>query len=370
MDNLIRVGVIGTSFYSDKMHLTSLKSHPRARIEAVCGRNRERAEEIAAKYEVPKVFTDFREMIESGSLDAVVIATPEDMHYEMTMAALDAGLHVLCEKALARTGREAGAMYRAARDAGVKHMVAFTYRWFPCYRYLAQLIAEGYVGRIFDISIQFWSWHGRDGKMPWRFDARRSNGALSDLGSHMIDLARWLAGDIAEVTATLSVCMERTRSDGTSDDPANDTAVLAVRFADGATGSIAVSAASVEADRVQEQRVTIHGVKGTLECIYSMQGTDWSAGRMFTPFEILGVKAGGRFESLTVPESIWGKADRSNMILGQFTESQGARGFVDAIIENRPAAPGFDAGYAAQRVIDAALESDRSGRWVKVSPAE
>ena len=367
----VRVGVIGTSWYADGMHIAGLKSHPHARVKAICGRNRDRAEVIAGKYDIPKVFTDYKKMIAEGGLDAVVIATPEDLHYEMTMVALEAGLHVLCEKALALTGREASVMYRRARDAGVKHMTPFTYRWFPCYRYLKQLVDDGYLGRLFAISIEYWSGHGRDVKMPWRFDGRRSNGALSDLGSHMVDLARWLAGDITEVSAALAACMERQREDGTSDEPANDSAVLALRFAGGATGSIALSAVSVEADRLQEQRVILRGADGTLECVYSMEGTDLSAGLARTPFEIRGAKAGDeRFGTLVVPDSIWGTADRTNMFSGTYTESHGARGFIDAIVEGRPANPGFDAGYAAQLVIDAALESDRNHRWVCVAPAE
>ena len=140
MPERVRVGVIGTSWYADMMHLPNLKSHPRAELAAICGRNRERAEEMARKYEIPRVFTDYRELIEEGDLDAVVVATPDDLHHPMTMAALDAGLHVLCEKPMALNAGQAGEMYDKAEAAGVKHMVFFTYRWWPSYRYLKQLV--------------------------------------------------------------------------------------------------------------------------------------------------------------------------------------------------------------------------------------
>src|SRR5262245_3793179 len=97
----IRVGVVGTSWYADLMHLPNLASHPRAELSAICGRDRNRAQEMATKYAIPHVFTDYRDMIAQGGLQALVVAIPDDLHYLVTMDALDAGLHVLCEKPLA-----------------------------------------------------------------------------------------------------------------------------------------------------------------------------------------------------------------------------------------------------------------------------
>jgi predicted dehydrogenase len=100
MAEKVRVGVVGTSWFADGFHLPNLASHPRAKITAICGRTRERAEALATKYTIPHVFTDYHAMIASGTLDALVVVTPDALHYPITMAALDAGLHVLCEKAL------------------------------------------------------------------------------------------------------------------------------------------------------------------------------------------------------------------------------------------------------------------------------
>ena len=123
MTEKVRVGVIGTSGYADIAHLPRVKSHPGAELAAICGRNRARAEEMAGKYGIPLVFTDYRNMIEKGALDALIVSTPDDLHYPMTMDALDAGLHVLCEKPLALNRTEAKQMYEKAEGAGVKHMV-------------------------------------------------------------------------------------------------------------------------------------------------------------------------------------------------------------------------------------------------------
>jgi predicted dehydrogenase len=96
---------------------------------AICGRNRERAEEMAHKYAIPTVFTDYHELIDKGHVQALVVATPDDLHYPITMAALDAGLHVLCEKPMALTVKQAREMTEKAEKVGVKHMVLFTNRW-------------------------------------------------------------------------------------------------------------------------------------------------------------------------------------------------------------------------------------------------
>ena len=200
MPEQIRVGIIGTSHWADMMHLPCLKSHPHAHIAAICGRNRDRANEMAKKYEIPSVFTDYREMIEKGSLQAIVIATPEDLHYPMTMNALNAGLHVMCEKPLAFNAKQAKEMYEKAESIGVKHMVMFTHRWWPHIEYLKKLIDDDYLGRCYHCDIRLLHDCARDTQYRWKFDRNRSNGVLGGLGSHMIDWARLFVGNIARVS--------------------------------------------------------------------------------------------------------------------------------------------------------------------------
>jgi predicted dehydrogenase len=89
-----------------------------AQVVALCGRDRERAQPLAAKFAIPAIYTDYRQLFDEAQLDAVVISTPDDMHYEMVMAAFDAGFHVLCEKPLATNGAQAKAMLERAEAAG------------------------------------------------------------------------------------------------------------------------------------------------------------------------------------------------------------------------------------------------------------
>jgi predicted dehydrogenase len=357
MSDRVRVGVVGTSWFADLMHLPNLKSHARAELSAICGRSRTRAEELAAKYAIPHVFTDYREMIAHGNLQALIVVTPDDLHYPITMAALDARLHVLCEKPLALHAAHARAMYEKAEAVGVKHMVFFTYRWLPIYRYVRQLLDQGYLGRCFHCHIRYVGDYGRAGQYGWRFDKQRSNGILGDLGSHMVDLARWYVGDIAQVCGQFTTFVERPGLNGQHLDPANDAALVAVQFVNGAQGMIQVSAVAHVGERGQEQHVVLHGEEGTLEVNFTFAGA-----------EIRGVHGGEKqFRSLTIPDELWGDVDRNNLLDPFLKQSIGTRLFIDAIIEDRPAVPTFYDGYQAQVVIDAAIESQERGQWVTIT---
>src|SRR5215212_5970412 len=182
MSHPLRVGGVGTSWWADWMHLPSLKSHPDVQLSAICGRDRARAEAMATKYGIPQVFTDYRDLIEQGNLQALIVSVPDDLHYAITIDALAAGLHVLCEKPLASNAKQAREMYEKAEMASVKHMVLYTYRWLPQYQYLHELAAQGFLGRCYQADLHFRMDYGRDGRYKWRFDRRRANGVLGDLG--------------------------------------------------------------------------------------------------------------------------------------------------------------------------------------------
>lgn len=358
----VRLGIVGTSWWADMALLPALSAHPRAEVVALCGRTRERAEEMAGKYGVPTVFTDYHEMYERAGLDAAVVASPDDLHYAVTMDALDAGLHVLCEKPMALTLADAQSMLNKAEAANVKHMVNFTQRSVPATQYMKELIDGGYLGQPYECALAFIAGYGRDGEYGWWSDRRRANGVLGDLGSHIADLACWLVGDVAEVSALLDTFIARPGPDGGALDPANDAATLALRFANGAQGTIQVSAVAHLGDRGMQQQVSIYGAQGTLEAEFSFSG-GW---------ELRGARGGEpQIRPLPIPERIVGQVDPTQPPLDQLihrwlTQSIGPRAFIDAIVEDCPAAPSFADGVKAQAVIEAALRSAGTGCAVAV----
>jgi predicted dehydrogenase len=362
MPEQLRIGMIGTSRWADISHLPCLKSHSRARLNAICGRNRDRAEEMAAKYQIPHVFTDYREMIEKGDLQAVVVSAPDDLHYPMTMEALDAGLHVLCEKPLAVNTRQAEEMWEKAEAKGLKHMIYFTNRWVPHYRYLKKLIDEGYIGRPFHCHFHYFAGYGRKpSPSRWRFDRQRGIGILGDLGSHLVDLARWYIGDIARVSGSLATFVEQSDDESQFLDSANNSALLAIEFVNETHGVLHASAAAVVGDAGQTRRVILQGESGTLEADYSFKGDT-----------IRGIRYGeNEPKLLPVPDDFFGDIDRNQPLLSQLgeiftTQSVGDRQFIDAILEDQPASPNFYDGLQVQKVLDAAIVSHAKGTRIEL----
>jgi predicted dehydrogenase len=355
MGEKVRVGVVGTSGYADWMHLPNLKSHPRAEIVALCGRNRDRADEMAGKYAIPHVFTDYRAMLEKGGLEAVVIAAPDDLHYPITLEALNAGLHILCEKPMALTAEQGREMLARAEAARVKHMIFFTLRGSPWHRYLRELIEEGYIGRCYHCHIEHMMGFGRNGLRGWVFDSRRSLGVLGALGSHAIDTARWLVGDMTRVNAHLTTFRSAPDLEG-SPEPANASALLTVEFMDGAQGTLHASAMAHVGERTVVQKVMLYGEAGTLEAEFSFLGGKIHGARQDEP----------GLQPLPVPDRFWGEADKNDFTDVFRKQPVGDRLFIDAILEDRPVTPDFYDGLKVQEVIDAAIESDRTGQWISL----
>ncbi len=377
MQEQLRVGVIGASWYSDLRHLPALRSHPRAQTVAICDIDRDRAREMARKYDIRLVSSDYREVIDKGNLDALLVVTPDDTHHAITMAALDAGLHVLCEKPLAHNAQQAREMYDRAETAGVKHMTFFTFRWVPHYRYLKELVEEGYIGRCFDCHICLLTGSGRSGGYSWRYDRKHGNGTLSELGAHMIDLARWLVGDVARVSAHLHMFFDRPGAVGGVLDPTNDSAMLAIELVNGTQGLMQLSQLAYIGTRGMDQRITLHGESGTLEARATFRGAEirgarasepgeLEAGDTFAIAELSGERDGEEeFRLLPIPDRILAGVDEANPyhVISQF---RGDYLFIDSILEDRPISPSFYDGLKAQEVIDAAKESHKTGRWVSL----
>jgi predicted dehydrogenase len=355
--------MIGTSWYADSLHLPSLTSRPNAVVTAICGRNQARAGEMARKFDIPNVYSDYRQLIESGLVDAVVIATPDALHPAMTLAAVDAGLHVVCEKPLALNAADARAMAQRADAAGVKHMTFFTLRWFQHTQFVKELVDAGVVGNRSHCQISYVHGNGRDSRYRWRLDGARANGILGDLGSHLIDLARWLNGDIVRVAANLGSFVQHFHEDGSPVTPTNDAALLNVEFANGSQGMIHTSAVAYTGGRGLEQHIVLYGDKGTVEADFSFGNFGGEAAQMAVRAASL---PEGRFADLAIPAHIWGDVpqDQHTEVFNRMPA--GDRYFIDCILQDRPVTPSLWDGVAVQEVIEAAILSHRNGQWVNV----
>jgi predicted dehydrogenase len=352
----VRVGLIGTSWWSEAMYLPALADHPIGKITALAGRDAARARQVAARWGVDTTFDTAEELIGSGSVDAVIVASSNASHHPLSRAAIDRGLHVLCEKPLGLDAAEATDLADAAARAGIVTMTPFTYRWMPVNQQLRRHVEEGYVGSPYHMAARYYTGYARGGEYEWRFDrGEAGSGVLGDLGSHWIDLAQFLLGPIVAIAATTSVMVPREpRPDGRPYAPGEDVAMMTARFASGATAQLLVSAVCWEGTPFgQTHHVEVHGSDGSLHAV-----NDWD-----TVQEVRGVRAGepGPPRPLPRPADIWGGL-RTDTVhntyrdLFRTTETM-TRAWATAIAAGHTVQPDLAAGAQVQRVVDAAQRS-------------
>jgi predicted dehydrogenase len=351
MVEMVRVGVIGTSSWSEDFHLATLKSHDSVVLAAICGRDGRRAQELADRHGVQQVSLITRRCL----------LAPEDLHHPMVMDAVSAGLHVLCEKPMAFSAAQSAEMLVAADKAGVKHMVQFTNRGLPHYRYVKRLIDEGYVGEPYSAYF-YWpsGWDPAEESNPysWPFDARRAKGAANELGAHIVDLARWFLGDVVRVSGSLRTFVNRTGPSGEPMENANDSAFLLLDFASGAHGVVHVGTPNIVGPGLHHtgQIIIIHGKDGTLET----RGDPWTTPAVS---EITALRRGSdHAQILSVPDAYYGGTDSGDTWAVFQQQSVGPRLFIDSIISGSSLSPSFYDGHQVQRVIEAAFQSHVTGQ--------
>jgi predicted dehydrogenase len=202
---VVKIGMIGVGGWGTVGHLSAYHESPHAEVVAVCDALADRATQVAREWGVERAYADYRELLADPAVEAVDIATPNNIHYEIAMAAIEAGKHLICEKPLALTVEHAREMTEAAERAGVRNSVNFVHRYVPSARYVKQLIDEGALGQIHHVNLTYEQGWLIDPAFPrvWRLNAAiAGTGVLGDLGSHIIDLAAWWLG--AELTAVCS----------------------------------------------------------------------------------------------------------------------------------------------------------------------
>jgi predicted dehydrogenase len=365
--DMVRVGVIGTSWWADAMYLPALAAHPLADVRAVAGGTRPaHTREFAARWGIPAAYDSAESMLEAEPLDAVLVLTSNRSHRDLTLAAIRRGLHVLCEKPLGLSAAEAREMAEAAAAAGVTTMTPFTYRFMPAARHVKELVDEGFVGRPYHVAMRYWTGYGRSGEYAWRFDAGESGsgGVSNDIGSHFVYLARWLVGEVQAVTAVTTRLVPRAeRPDGVPYERLDDSAIFVLEFANGATGTIQVTSLAYEpGDFGQRHEWDVVGSAGTLHVL-----NDWVRTQ-----HVKGIRDGETaLRDLPIPDRIWGAARRDDVhdtYKDVFRlEDHMTRGFITAIAEGRPASPDFADGLAVQRILEAASISAAEHRRVAIA---
>jgi predicted dehydrogenase len=359
-DRRLRVGVIGTSWWADLEHLPGLASRQDVELAGLCGRDPGRLAALAARHRIPETYTDWRALLSRGRLDAVVIATPNHLHRDQALAAMQAGVHVVCEKPLAMDLAQARERADRAEAAGVKTLVFFTHRTIAAAAHARHLVEEGVLGRPLHVAAYFTNSHLRPGKQPgWRMRrAEAGTGVLGDLGSHLVDLVRHWLGDFTRVCGQWrTVTLERA---GVATDADEQVSFLA-ELACGAQAVI--SASKLAAGRGNLQRVEVLGTEASL--VWEAEpGHDatWE-GRLW-----LGRAAEVRLQPVALPPSLVRGLDGADP---QANRNEAYRRLTDpffaAVRAGGRASPDFRDGAAVQAVLDAVAESAEGHTWVDVA---
>lgn len=202
-NNEYRVAMIGAGTIVQWGHIPNFQNVPHVSVEAICDVNEERVKAVAAEKNVPQTFTDYKEMLSKVKPDITVIATPNVFHHPMTMAALEAGSHVLCEKPLALTYAHAKEMMDLAAAKGLTVNVGSHYRWSDAIRAAKAQADAGFYG---DIYAARTIWHRRSGIPGFgSWFTRKSlagGGCLLDIGIHALDRALFIMGYPTPVTVS------------------------------------------------------------------------------------------------------------------------------------------------------------------------
>ena len=248
----VGVGMLGYAFMG-KAHANAYKTIPymiypppaTPKLIAVCGRNEDAVAEAARRYGYEGYYTDWRQMLEDDRIQLFDNGGPNNAHAEPCIAAAEAGKHIICEKPLGRTAEESKQMLDAVEKAGVKHAVAFNYRFVPAIRQIKELIDSGALGTIYHwraVYLQEWIMPHYNAPKWWRMDKTvAGSGAIGDLGAHIIDLAHFLLGGIKTLSAnTATFIKERPLPDDPdtmSPVDVDDAFVTIAEFENGALGT-------------------------------------------------------------------------------------------------------------------------------------
>jgi predicted dehydrogenase len=368
-NNKVRIGIIGVGGISQMVHLPGFQRCKNAEILAVCDESDAMRKNTVNQFGIKADYADYRQLLKNKDLDAVCIATPNYLHYPIVMEAIKRKKHILCEKPLALNANEAAQMAEKARQAGLVTMVAYNYRYVPAIRFLKMLIDQGKLGPIRHIRavyLQQWTGNGAS----WRTRKKLSgSGELGDVGSHLIDFARFLVGEIDWVFGHAPVIVKEridpvTKKKERPD--VDDAAAFIAHFKSGATGGFEVTrcAPGRGCGTNEHQSLEINGEKGSVlydyrkpaQLLLCLTPADQAATRfVLTPVPAVVKKFYG--------PAIW-KAFLANSSVGfRFKQTEE---FVNAVQYKKPVAPSFFDGLKAQQILDAIIRADKNKRVVSL----
>ena len=349
--NPIKIGIIGIGGIARGVHIRELSSIPEAMVTAICDINETALKQVGDQLNIPEAlrFTDYRELISSPEVDAVEICTPNYLHVPMAEAAIRAGKPVNIEKPLSTDLDHTAPLLNLSTDGNAVHMMCFSYRFKPAVRYAKHILKKGLLGEVLNLEVSYLKnsafMEGR--RLEWRFVKEYAGtGVLGDLGVHLIDMARFLVGDIDSVCGNKSIVVkERKRLDSEEIAPVetDDTCSFLAHFTNGATGVFHISRAAI--GHLNTIKYEIYGTKGVIS--FDLNNPDI----LYICLGEIDTESFG-MHPVTVPAKY------------RYGQEQC---FIDAINGKKDVwFPDLSEGVACQKILDAILESCDKKSWISI----
>lgn len=337
--------------------------------KAIAGRNEEGVKQAAEELGWESYETDWRKLIERDDIDLIDIVTPNNSHAEIAIAAAEAGKHVICEKPLALNTEQAERMLEAVTRNNVIHMISHNYRFAPAVQYAKKLIQQGRLGRIYHVRatyLQDWIMDP-DFPLEWRLKKEvTGTGALGDIGAHIIDLSRFLVGEISEVVGAMETFIKERpideRSDKKGQVDVDDAASFIAKFENGAMGVFEATrfAAGNRNRNSFEINAEFGSIKWDLENMNNLH--------VYLTEDDKGLQG---FRVINCTEEVHPYADAywpAGHIIGyEHTFVNLISELMKAISNNNLQSPNFYDGLHNQLILDAIERSSSEKRWITIS---
>ena len=349
-----RVGSIGLGGIWNGVHAPGIERSPDLKLVALCDIDEEKLRIAGERYGVDEAhrFTNYMDLIHCPDVDAVDICTPNDMHFEMAMAAVEAGKPFDLEKPITMTAAQADVLAAKAKEKNIPHMVCFSYRFKAAARYARDLVLKGKIGHIYHVNMEYsqaWGLPYADCGLVWRFEkSRAASGALGDLGCHALDLARFVTGkDYLRVVGHLGTYTHERRllsGDGYGKVDVDDFSNYLADMEDGISATFQISRFAF--GRGNYQRMEIYGSEGAI--LYKLDATPGVEDEIEVCSGVINGDA-HVFTKLPIP--------------GQYRCDQ-MQSFADILNGNGDGlAATLEDGRLNQHVVDAVLASAEEGCW-------
>jgi predicted dehydrogenase len=382
----VNVGLIGYAFMG-KAHSNALKDvdffFPDVKLKpvrkAICGRTESAVREAAERFGWESYETDWRKLVRREDIDVVDIVTPGNAHAEQVVGAAEAGKHIICEKPIATTLADAKRMAAAVQKAGVRSFVMFNYRRVPAIAFARELVKAGEIGEVYHFRAFYLQDWITDPEFPlvWRLEKKKAgSGSLGDIGSHIIDMAQFLVGDISEVVGTMKTFIKerpilkgamgimagRTRGPKKMGKvTVDDAAAFIANFANGAIGTF-------EATRFATGRKNFNGFE-----LYGSKGSicfdfdDMNRLQFYSKKDAEG-REGFRDIHVTEPNHPYMQAwwPPGHIIGYEHTFINAMYDFFNALSRGKDSAPTIPDAVKVQAVLEAVETSSKERAWVRI----